>query len=85
MVVNKTQISPTESITVMWHQGVASNLKEEIKNRTWIGLIEGMIKAMQEIIHNLENWEHWVQFTNGSVKAMTENLDYIILTIIILY
>ena len=61
----------------MWHIDVPANLKETFKNRTRIGLIEGMPKAMPNIIHDLEHWDYWVQFANGSVKAMTENLDYI--------
>ena len=61
----------------MWCQGVATNFKEEVKTRTRNGLIEGIPKAMKEIICDLENLEHWVQFNNGSVKTMTENLDYI--------
>ena len=77
MVVNKNEISLTETITIMWHNDVPANLKEAIKNRTRIGLIEGMPKAMQNIIQDVEDWDYWVEFANGSVKAMTENLDYI--------
>ena len=61
----------------MWHIDVPANLKEAIKNKTRIGLIEGMPKAMPYIIQDLEHWDYWVQFANGSVKTMTENLDYI--------
>ena len=36
-----------------------------------------MSKTITAIIHDLENWDHWVQFNNFSVKDMTENLKYI--------
>ena len=73
----KNEISLTETMTAMWHKGVVTNLKKEIKNRTRIGFIEGMPKAMPDIIHDFENWDYWVQFNNFSVKTMTENLNCI--------